>query len=54
ENREVVAQLIDEARERGAAIVGVFHDEDTRTRVATRIMTMSATAREPAPATEPA
>jgi alpha-D-ribose 1-methylphosphonate 5-triphosphate synthase subunit PhnL len=53
QNREVVAQLIDEARERGAAIVGVFHDEDTRHRVATRIMTMSA-ARESAPVTEPA
>jgi alpha-D-ribose 1-methylphosphonate 5-triphosphate synthase subunit PhnL len=53
ENREVVAQLIDEARERGAAVVGVFHDEDTRRRVATRIMTMSA-ARERAPITETA
>jgi alpha-D-ribose 1-methylphosphonate 5-triphosphate synthase subunit PhnL len=36
ENRESVASLIIEARERGAAIVGIFHDEDTRTRVATR------------------
>jgi len=53
QNREVVAQLIDEARERGAAIVGVFHDEDTRARVATRVMTMSA-AREHAPLAEPA
>jgi len=53
ENREVVAQLIDEARESGAAIVGVFHDEETRRRVATRIMTMSA-AREHAPVTETA
>ena len=53
ENREVVAQLIDEARERGAAVVGVFHDEDTRNRVATRIMTMRA-ARERAPIIEPA
>jgi alpha-D-ribose 1-methylphosphonate 5-triphosphate synthase subunit PhnL len=31
-----VADLIIEARERGAAIVGIFHDEDTRTKVATR------------------
>ncbi|WP_244816566.1 phosphonate C-P lyase system protein PhnL [Caballeronia sp. Lep1P3] len=38
ENRDVVAQLIVEARERGAAIVGIFHDEDTRERVATRIV----------------
>jgi alpha-D-ribose 1-methylphosphonate 5-triphosphate synthase subunit PhnL len=36
ENRDVVADLIIEARERGAAIVGIFHDEDTRTKVATR------------------
>ncbi|PXW22496.1 phosphonate C-P lyase system protein PhnL [Paraburkholderia caballeronis] len=52
-NREVVAQLIDEARERGAAIVGVFHDEDTRSRVATRFMTLSAPHAEAA-LTEPA
>ncbi|EIF33375.1 phosphonate C-P lyase system protein PhnL [Burkholderia sp. Ch1-1] len=36
ENRNVVADLIVEARERGAAIVGIFHDEDTRNKVATR------------------
>ncbi|MFP3569110.1 phosphonate C-P lyase system protein PhnL [Paraburkholderia sp. SIMBA_030] len=36
ENRDVVADLIVEARERGAAIVGIFHDEDTRSKVATR------------------
>ncbi len=36
ENRAVVAALIAEARGRGAAIVGIFHDEDTRTQVATR------------------
>ncbi|WP_321865910.1 phosphonate C-P lyase system protein PhnL [Paraburkholderia tropica] len=42
ENRAVVAQLIVEARERGAAIVGVFHDEDTRERVATRVLTLAA------------
>ena len=53
ENREVVAQLIDEAREGGAAIVGVFHDEDTRSRVATRFMTLSAPHAEAA-LTEPA
>jgi alpha-D-ribose 1-methylphosphonate 5-triphosphate synthase subunit PhnL len=38
ENRDIVAQLIVEAREAGAAIVGIFHDEDTRERVATRIV----------------
>ncbi|HZZ11919.1 MAG TPA: phosphonate C-P lyase system protein PhnL [Paraburkholderia sp.] len=36
ENRDVVAELIVEARERGAAIVGIFHDEATRNTVATR------------------
>jgi alpha-D-ribose 1-methylphosphonate 5-triphosphate synthase subunit PhnL len=41
ENRDVVAQLIVEARERGAAIVGIFHDEDTRERVATRIVRLA-------------
>lgn len=33
-NREVVLCLIEEAKERGAAIVGIFHDEAARTRVA--------------------
>ncbi|KVN14262.1 alpha-D-ribose 1-methylphosphonate 5-triphosphate synthase subunit PhnL [Burkholderia sp. MSMB1552] len=36
ENRDVVAELIDDVRRRGAAIVGIFHDEATRERVATR------------------
>ena len=36
ENRDIVASLIVEAREAGAAIVGIFHDEDTRAKVATR------------------
>jgi len=36
DNRDSVAELIVEARERGAAIIGIFHDETTRTRVATR------------------
>ncbi|AUT63131.1 phosphonate C-P lyase system protein PhnL [Paraburkholderia terrae] len=36
ENRDIVADLIVEARELGAAIVGIFHDEDTRAKVATR------------------
>ncbi len=35
-NRDVVADVIVEARKRGAAIVGIFHDEATRERVATR------------------
>nr|WP_258002153.1 phosphonate C-P lyase system protein PhnL [Burkholderia sp. WAC0059] len=52
ENREVVASLIVEARERGAAIVGVFHDEDTRERVATRRLALSAPRAE-TPVAEP-
>jgi len=35
-NRDVVVDLISEAREAGAAIIGIFHDEDVRDRVATR------------------
>jgi len=37
-NREVVIALISEARDRGAAIVGIFHDEAVRHRVADRIV----------------
>jgi alpha-D-ribose 1-methylphosphonate 5-triphosphate synthase subunit PhnL len=36
QNRDAVAELIVDARERGAAIVGIFHDEETRNKVATR------------------
>jgi alpha-D-ribose 1-methylphosphonate 5-triphosphate synthase subunit PhnL len=35
-NRDVVVSLIDEARARGTAIIGIFHDEAVRDRVATR------------------
>lgn len=35
-NREVVLGLIEEAKARGAAIVGIFHDEGARARVADR------------------
>jgi alpha-D-ribose 1-methylphosphonate 5-triphosphate synthase subunit PhnL len=45
ENRDIVAQLIVEAREAGAAIVGIFHDEDTRERVATRIVRLDTNTR---------
>ena len=37
-NRDVVVELIDEARQRGSAIVGIFHDEAVRARVATRYL----------------
>jgi len=36
-NREIVATMIDEARRAGAAIVGIFHDDEIRERVATRV-----------------
>jgi alpha-D-ribose 1-methylphosphonate 5-triphosphate synthase subunit PhnL len=52
ENRQVVADLIVEARERGAAIVGIFHDEDTRERVATRLIQLDAPAGQAATTTE--
>lgn len=40
-NRAVVVELIEEAKQRGTAIVGVFHDEDVRQRVASRIVDVS-------------
>lgn len=41
-NAERVAQLIDEARQRGAAVVGIFHDPAIRDRVATRLFAVAA------------
>jgi alpha-D-ribose 1-methylphosphonate 5-triphosphate synthase subunit PhnL len=35
-NREIVLTLIEEAKARGAAIVGIFHDLDARSRLADR------------------
>lgn len=52
ENRQVVAELIVAARARGAAIVGIFHDEDTRASVATRIVRLSTPVTQPAIQTE--
>lgn len=37
-NREVVLTLIAEAKARGAAILGIFHDEDARARVCDRLV----------------
>ncbi|RID92435.1 phosphonate C-P lyase system protein PhnL [Gemmobacter lutimaris] len=37
-NREVVLGLIEEAKARGAAIVGIFHDEAARDRVCDRLV----------------
>jgi alpha-D-ribose 1-methylphosphonate 5-triphosphate synthase subunit PhnL len=41
-NRETVLRLIEEAKEGGAAIVGIFHDLDARSRVADREIDVSA------------
>ena len=38
-NRDVVVGLIDQAKAKGAAIVGIFHDESVRDRVADRAFT---------------
>lgn len=45
-NRETVLALIDEAKARGAAIVGIFHDAAARERVADREIDVSAFAPE--------
>ncbi|NIZ10690.1 phosphonate C-P lyase system protein PhnL [Pseudooceanicola sp. HF7] len=37
-NREVVLTLIERAKERGAAIVGIFHDVEARDRVCDRVI----------------
>lgn len=37
-NREVVLGLIEEAKSRGAAILGIFHDEPARNRVCDRVV----------------
>jgi alpha-D-ribose 1-methylphosphonate 5-triphosphate synthase subunit PhnL len=37
-NREVVLTLIEEAKVRGAAILGIFHDEGARARVCDRLV----------------
>lgn len=41
-NREVVLTLIEEAKVRGAAIIGIFHDEAARARVCDREIDVSA------------
>jgi len=41
-NRAVVADMIDDARREGAAIVGIFHDDEVRSRVATRLHPLAA------------
>ena len=41
-NREVVAELISEARARGAALVGIFHDDHLRAQIASRLIDLEA------------
>ncbi|WP_407920721.1 phosphonate C-P lyase system protein PhnL [Frigidibacter oleivorans] len=41
-NRETVLRLIEEAKGRGAAIVGIFHDEPARARVCDRLVDVAA------------
>lgn len=41
-NREVVLTLIEEAKARGAAIIGIFHDEAARDRLCDRIVDVTA------------
>lgn len=47
-NCAIVIDLIEEVRAAGSAIVGIFHDADIRTRVATRLFPMTALKREAA------
>lgn len=41
ENRAIVVDMILEAKGRGAAVVGIFHDDDVRGRVADRCLTLN-------------
>ena len=43
-NSAAVVELINEAKARGAAIVGIFHDETVRNQVADRLHPMGITA----------
>ena len=45
-NRDVVVELILEAKARGTAMLGIFHDEDVRDRVADRLLQLEATVLE--------
>lgn len=42
-NRDVVVSMIQDAKARGCAIVGIFHDADVRERVCDRLFEMGAT-----------
>jgi len=49
-NRDIVVELIEAARRRGTAIVGIFHDRSVRGTVATRIIDMATRERRMSPA----
>jgi len=40
-NRDIVIEMIDEARRAGAAMLGIFHDQQVSARIATRTMVLS-------------
>jgi alpha-D-ribose 1-methylphosphonate 5-triphosphate synthase subunit PhnL len=40
-SRAIVVELVDEARRRGAAILGTFHDADVRDALAARVVTLA-------------
>lgn len=46
-NRDTVLEMIDDARLRGAAIVGIFHDDAVRDSLATRLFVLPATQTTP-------
>src|SRR5690606_6968140 len=41
ENRKIVVEMIRTALARGAAMIGIFHDDDVRDAVATRLLQVS-------------
>jgi alpha-D-ribose 1-methylphosphonate 5-triphosphate synthase subunit PhnL len=49
-NRDVVAELVFEKKQAGAAVLGIFHDEEIRTRLADRIVDVTRFAGAPAAA----
>mgnify|MGYP000858403266 FL=1 len=42
-NRDVVAEMVQEARAQGSALVGIFHDDQLRSRLADRLVMLEAT-----------
>ena len=42
DNRAIVVELIKEKKKRGVAVIGIFHDEDVRARVADRVVDVAA------------